>query len=137
MAKISTKHIAEAIYHVAKGKSGGELDRALGSAVEMLSKSRLLSKAPEILGRLEEIQNKDLGIVSAEVTSRSILTKETLADIRKTLKARYNASDITLKTHEDQSLIGGIKIEANGEIIDLSLRNKLSQLQSYLLHHHV
>ncbi len=137
MAKTSTKDIAKALYESTKDKSGVELERILASAVAFLAKGRLLSKTPEILAQFEKIRNKDLGVVSAKVTSKSPLTKNTLDEIKKTLKTRYQASDITLKTFEDPSLIGGIKIEANDELIDLSLKNKLSQLQAHLLNHYV
>ena len=60
-------------------------------------------------------------------------TKKTLDEIKKILKNRYEASDITLHAHEDLTLIGGVKIEANDEMIDLSLKNKVRQLQNHLL----
>ncbi len=133
MAKTSTKDIAKALYESTKDKSGVELSRLLENAVAFLAKNRLLGKSPEILEQLEKIRDKDLGIVSARVTSKNPLTKHTLDEIKKTLKTRYRASDITLHTSEDSSLIGGIKIEANDELIDLSLKNKLHQLQNHLL----
>ncbi len=137
MAKTSTKDIARALYESTKDKSGAELTRLLQNAVTFLAKNRLLSKSPEILEHLGKIRDKDLGIVSAKVTSKSPLAKHTLDEIKRTLKTRYHASDITLHASEDPSLIGGIKIEANDELIDLSLKNKLRQLQTHLLNHHV
>ncbi len=133
MAKTSTKDIAQALYESTKGKSGAELSRLLENAVALLAKSRLLGKSPEILEHLEKIRDKDLGIVSAKVTSRHPLARHTLDEIRRALKSRYRATDITLETHEDPSLIGGIKIEAKDELIDISLKNKLRQLQTHLI----
>ncbi len=133
MAKTSTKDIAKALYESTKDKSGAELTRLLENAVAFLAKNRFLSKSPEILEHLEKIRDKDLGIVSAKVTSKSPLAKHTLDEIKKTLKTRYRASDITLHTSIDLALIGGIKIEANDELIDLSLKHKLHQLQKHLL----
>ncbi|MDO8620075.1 MAG: ATP synthase F1 subunit delta [bacterium] len=133
MAKTSTKDIAKALYESTKDKSGAELTRLLENAVTFLAKNRLLGKSPEILEHLEKIRDKDLGIVSAKVISKNPLTKHTLDEIKKTLRTRYHASDITLHTSEDSSLIGGITIEANDELIDLSLKNKLHQLQAHLL----
>ena len=137
MAKISTKDVATAFYESAKSKSGADLERTMTNAVEFLNKHKLLSKASEILWHLEKIHNKDLGVVSATVTSKRPLAKKNLDEIKKILKNRYKALDITLHTHEDLSLIGGIKIEANDEMIDLSLKNKVRQLQNHLLHQHV
>lgn len=137
MAKLSTKDIAKALYESTKDKSGVELTRLLQNTVAFLAKNRLLGKSPEILEHLEKIRDKDLGIVSAKVTSKNPLAKHTLDEIKKTLKTRYRASDITLHTSIDLALIAGFKIEANDELIDLSLKNKLRQLQVHLLNHHV
>jgi len=133
MAKISTKDVARAFYESTKNKSGPEVERTITNAVEFLTKNKLLSKATEILEHLEKIRDKDLGVVSATVTSKRPLPKKTLDEIKKILKNRYEASDITLHAHEDLTLIGGVKIEANDEMIDLSLKNKVRQLQNHLL----
>lgn len=133
MAKLSTKNVAEAIYASVKDKTGAERERALELSVEFLAKKNLLGKAPEILKHLERIKNEDLGIVSAKVTSSSPLTKYTEDEVKHALKKRYKAEDVILELQEDKTLIGGVKIEANDEIIDLSFKNKLNQLQNYLL----
>ena len=133
--KLSPKTISQAIYASVKDKSGTERERALELSVEFLAKKNLLSKAPEILKHLEQVKNQDLGIVSAKVTSNSPLTKYTADEVRHALKKRYKAEDVIVELQEDKKLIGGIKIEANDEVIDLSFKNKLSQLQNHLLTH--
>lgn len=133
--KLSPKHIAQAIYASAKDKTGAERDRALELSVEFLARKNLLGKAPEILKHLERVKNQDLKIVSAAVTSRTPLTKYAEDEVKHALKKRYKAEDIILELQEDKSLLGGIKIEANDEVIDLSFKNKLNQLQNHLLTH--
>ena len=133
--KLSTKHIAAAIYTSAKDKSGAERERALELSVEFLAKKNLLGKAPEILKHLERIKNEDLRIVSAKVTSSTPLTKYTEDEVKHALKKRYEAEDVILELQEDKTLVGGVKIEANDEVIDLSFKNKLNQLQNHLLNH--
>ncbi len=133
MIKISTKYIAQAIYASAKGKSGSELERALANSVEFLAKKNLLSKAPEILNLLEQTANADQNIVSAKIKSKLKLSEQKKDSLRQSLINRYKAKDLKLKLEEDPSLLGGIRIEAEGEVIDLSLKNKLHQLQTYLI----
>ena len=133
MAKISTKNIANAIYASAKDKKGEELSLALCNAVEFLSKKNMLSKAPEILKHLEQIRNADLNIVEAKVLSETPLAKQTADELEIALKKRYKANDVILQLKEDETLLGGIRIEARDEVIDLSLKHKLNQLQNYLL----
>ncbi len=135
MAKISTKQIAEAIYATTKNKSGVELERALANAVQFLAKKNLLSKAPEILSRMEHISDTDHGITRARVSSKSPLTKKVTEKIESMLKKRYKAKEAVLDFKEDNTLIGGMRIETEEEVIDLSLKDKLNQLQNYLLTH--
>ncbi|MBI2476441.1 MAG: ATP synthase F1 subunit delta [Candidatus Taylorbacteria bacterium] len=133
MAKISTKNVAQAIYISAKDKNGAELEHTLGNVVEFLAKKNLLGKAPEILKRLEEIHNAREHIVRAKVSSKSELGKHAADELKRALKHRYKAEEIILDLSEDKTLLGGLKIEAKDEVIDLSLKNKLQQLQTHLL----
>ena len=133
MTKISTSKIAEAVYLSLKNKKGEELERALQNAVDFLAKKNLLSKTPEILKYLEQVQNADLEILSAKVLSKTPLTKQSADELKMALKKRYKAEDVILKLEEDQSLVDGIRIETQDEVIDLSLKNKLNQLQNHLL----
>ena len=132
--KISTKHIAEAIYAATKDKSGMELEQTLANAVLFLAKKNLLSKAPEILKHLKQVEHAEQNIVTAKVLSKEKLPKHTRDEIEHALKKRYKATEVLLDTEEDHSLIGGIRIEAKDEVIDLSLKNHLKQLQNYLLY---
>ena len=133
MVKISTKNIAEAIFLATKDKSGKELEDSLLNVVEFLAKKNLLAKAPEILKHLDHVVHREAKIVHAKVSSRNELTRKTVDELKHALKHRYKAEDIVLDLSEDKSLLGGIRIEAKDEVIDLSLRNKLNQLQNHLL----
>lgn len=130
---ISTKHIAQAIYQSAKNKSGTELDSALKQSVEFLAKKNLLSKAPEILNQIARIEDTEQNILRAKVSSKKPLTKVTEEKVLHMLKARYKTKTPIIEWKEDQTLLGGVKIEAGDEILDLSLKNRLKQLQNHLL----
>lgn len=135
MATLSTKHIAQAIYESAKNKSGAELESALANVVVFLAKKNLLSKTSEILKHLEHAQDTDQHILRAKILSKTPLSKDITDKLTETLKKKYAVRDVILKPKEDLSLIGGIRIETNDEVIDLSLKNKLNQLQTHLLTH--
>ena len=132
MSKISAKNVALAIYAAAKGKSGKELEHTIKNSVEFLARKNLLSRSPEILENLETVENDDQNIVRAKVATPRKLSKHTADEVGSALKKRYKA-DIVLDLTEDPSLLGGIRIEARDEVIDLSLKNKVAQLQNYLL----
>lgn len=129
----STKNLAEAIYQNAKGKNGAELSATLANAVEFMDKHQLLGKSKEILSQLEKIIDKDEKVLRAKVTSSTVLSKKMLEELEENLKKRYKAKDVEIDTKEDSNLINGLKIEANDEIIDLTLRARLHQLQTHLI----
>lgn len=129
----STKTLAEAIYQSAKGKNGTELSNALGNVVEFMQKNQLIGKSKELLSHLERIIDKDEKIVRAKVESSTILSKKTLDELTDNLRKRYKAETIEIDNIENRNLINGIKIIVNDEIIDLTLQNRLHQLQTYLI----
>ena len=129
----SIKIIAEAIYESAKGKHGAELTHVLTNTVEFMDKNQLLGKSKEILLELERIIDKDEKIVRAKVRSAEVLPKKMIEELEENLKKRYKAKTVQIDQGEDKSLISGIKIEVNDEVIDLSLSHRLHQLQNYLI----
>ncbi len=133
MAKISTKQVAEAIYASVKDKSGTGMEHALKNAVEFLAKKNLLSKSSEILKYIERFSDKDHNIVRARVSSRNPLSKIATETVENLLKKRHKAKDAVLEWKEDKTVIRGMIIETEEEILDLSMKNRLNQLQTYLI----
>lgn len=129
----STKTVAEAIYETTKGKSGTELADALANTVEFMDKNQLLGKGKEILEQLEKIIDKDEKVVRAKVKSADVLSKKMIQELEENLKKRYKAKTIEIDEVIDASLINGLKIEVNDEVIDLTLQARLHQLQTYLI----
>ena len=133
MAKILTKNIALSIHDMTRDKSGGELNNALENIVKYLAQKRMLSKWPEILKKLEEIMDKEEGIARAKISYKNIPTKKITDQIEELLKKRYKVKTIETEIVENKEILGGVKIEVGDEIIDLTLKNKLHQLQNYLI----
>ncbi len=133
MATISTNQIANAIYLSSKGKSGRELDEVLVNATQMIANKKLMSRSKDILKKLEEIQDADEGIAKVKIISAEKLHKTIKDELEESLKKRYKAKDLILETEEDKSLLGGVRIEKGDEVIDLTLKNKIKQLQEHLI----
>ena len=133
MSKISTKNIARAIHESTKGKTDGALNKATVDVVEYLAKKRLIGRAPDILRNLEEIINEEEGIIQANITYKKIPAKRISEEIEEKLKKRYRAKKIESTINENIEMLGGVKIEVGDEVIDLTLRNKINQLQNYLI----
>lgn len=130
MASISNNNIAHAIYLASKGHDKNDLPSRV---VKFLAKKRLLSRAPDILVRLNKIINEDEGIVVAKVTSAKKIDETTNKKILETLVSRYKAKEVRLMEINDEKLLGGFKVEVDDEIIDLTIKNKIEKLQEYLI----
>ena len=133
MANISTKNIAQALYEATYEKSGKELEEVISGAMKFLSEKRLLGKSKEILNNLEILIDKREGITRAVVTSKEKLRKSERDEIEELLRKRYKVKDVLMSEVEDKNILGGIKIEVGDEVVDLSLRSSMNQLQNYLL----
>ncbi len=132
MTAISNKGIAEAIYGMSKGKSNSEQVDISKKIVVFLSRRRLLSKAPEILSQLRKIINQDEGRIVAKVSSVDKLDTKTKTHLESSLKKRYSAKEVVFTESLDKSLLGGVRVEVNNEVIDLSIKNKIGKLQEHL-----
>ena len=132
MATISNNDIAHAIYATSRGKSGLELANIMKNTVKFLSRRRLLSKSKDILSNLNKIINQNNGILEVKVWSKDKLASGIKEDLTQFLKKRYKEKDFIFVESLDEKLLGGVKIEAKNELIDLTLKNKIYKLQKHL-----
>ncbi len=132
MAKISIKNLAQAIYESTKGKEGLALDSIIEKSGRFVRDRNLLGKKEEILNAVEDIINKENGIVKAKVGAGGKLKSGISKEIEESIKKRYKAKEVHMEITEDKNFIGGIKIEVGDEVLDATLLNKVHQLQNYL-----
>jgi F-type H+-transporting ATPase subunit delta len=130
MTAISNNNIAEAIYLAAKDSK--EEVQFFKKVVHFLVRKRLLSKSKEILLHLNKIINDVEGKIMVKVSSQRKLNENSKKEIIQVLSRRYGEKNIILEEKLDEKLLGGFKIEAKDEIIDLTIKNKLGKLQEYL-----
>jgi F-type H+-transporting ATPase subunit delta len=130
MTAISNNSIAEAIYLASKdSKDEGQF---FHKVVQFLARKRLLSKWKDILAHLNNIINEEEGRIAVKVSSQRKLNESTKKEIIQSLSKRYGNKTITLDEKLDEKLLGGLKLEVNDEVIDLTIKNKLGKLQEYL-----
>ena len=132
MALISNNDIARSIYLMSKDKSQSERVVLSEKVVKFLSRRRLLSKSGDILSRLQKIVNEDEGRIVAKVSSIEKLSHARKTNLEHDLKKRYFAKHVILEENINTELIGGIKVEVNDEVIDLSIKNRIQKLQEHL-----
>jgi len=132
MATMSNNDIAHAIYLSSKDKTSAEQALIFPKITQFLFRRRLMSQAPDILSRLDKIINESKGVVVVKISSKDKLHENTKREISHILKQKYSAKEIHLIESLDEKLLGGFKIEVNDEVIDLTIKNKISKLQEYL-----
>ena len=132
MTVISNNDIARSIYLMSKDKSGSERVELSKKIVKFLSRRRLLSKAPDILSRLNKLVNKEEERIVAKVSSAEKLSHTRKTNLEHALKKRYSAKHVILEESINTNLIGGVKVEVNDEVMDLSIKNRLEKLQEHL-----
>jgi F-type H+-transporting ATPase subunit delta len=133
MTTISNNDIARAIYLISKDASKAEQIDLFKKIARFLFRKRLFSKVPDILSRLKKIINKEDGRLEVKVSSVEALSHQTKTHLEQILKKRYSVKDVVLIQNIDSRLLGGLKIEVDDEVIDLSVKNKIKKLKEYLI----
>lgn len=82
----------------------------------------------EICRRVHTLLDDRRGISRAIVTSARVLSQAQQAAAQKALSTRYGKT-VEIQFETDPSLLGGLKLECNGELIDGSIKNRLVRLQ--------
>ncbi|MFZ9813566.1 MAG: ATP synthase F1 subunit delta, partial [Burkholderiaceae bacterium] len=86
----------------------------------------------EIYHKYSELESSAAHELSACVESAFELTQAQSASISQLLKSKYG-SDIKLSVTVNPELIGGVRISVGDEVIDASVREKLSKMTAALL----
>lgn len=133
MATIYINNLARAIYESSKNKDVKDLDVISQKAIKLILKKHLMSKSKEILIKLEKLVDKNEEIVRVRVSSRAQLEKEIINEIEDFIKKRYKAKNTVLEFKIDTKLLGGIKLEVEDEVIDMTLKNKVNRLKEFLI----
>jgi len=133
MVTLSNNDIAEAIYLSTKDKKGNELGDTTKKIVEFLKNRGLISKSREILEKLDNIINKDINRIVVKVYTKEKLRDKLKIELITYLKERLKAREIILEEKQDEKLLGGLRLEINNEIIDLTVKKKILKLKEYLI----
>jgi F-type H+-transporting ATPase subunit delta len=85
----------------------------------------------DISKNFKELVAKEKNLKNITVASSYRIDKEQLKQIEAALEKRMKA-EVSVVTEIDKSLIGGLKISYDDQVIDLSIKNKLEKLKTQL-----
>lgn len=108
-------------------KSGAQA--LTGNFLRLLAKNRRLFALPEMIEAFLSILATRRGEVQAKVTAAHPLSDDQVARLEASLREVAGAK-VSLETHVDQSLLGGLVVQLGSRMYDSSLRTKLQRLQS-------
>jgi F-type H+-transporting ATPase subunit delta len=100
----------------------------VGNFVKVVARNGRLFALPEIIKAFRERAADARGEVTADVTSATPLTASQLTTLASTLKAKIGKA-VTLNQHVDPSLIGGLVVKVGSQMIDSSLKTKLTAMK--------
>lgn len=100
----------------------------VGNFVRVVARNGRLFALPAIIAAFKERAAGHRGEVAADVTSAVPLTATQVATLADTLKAKIGKS-VTLNQHVDPSLIGGLVVKVGSQMIDSSLKTKLTAMK--------
>ena len=112
-------------------KAGAHL--LLRNTLALLSDRRRLRSLPDIAEAFDRLSERRSGKVRAEVVSATKLSEDYYAQLQKTLE-QATGKKVVLVRREDPTLIGGVVTTVSGRVFDGSIRNRLRELRSRLLH---
>ena len=85
----------------------------------------------DISKNFKELVAKEKNLKNITVASSYRIDKDQLNQTEEALKKRMKA-EVSIATEIDKSLIGGLKISYDDQVIDLSIKNKLEKLKTQL-----
>jgi F-type H+-transporting ATPase subunit delta len=121
---ISKEVRAETIIKIA---TEAKLNDVTVSMLSVLAYNNRLSLLPLVLQSAKSMINDITGLSDAKVTSAVILEEPQIEEIRAQLKKKLG-HDVTLETHVDPSIIGGLVVRVGSMMVDDSVKTKLDRM---------
>lgn len=110
----------------------GDLDAEAQSLLHLLIANDRLLLLPEIDTMFEALKNEREGVIDAQIATAFEFQDGQLASLVTDLEKRFGCKINPLVT-VDKNLIGGVRVVVGDEVIDGSVRAKLTAMQTGLL----
>jgi F-type H+-transporting ATPase subunit delta len=96
--------------------------------LKLIAKNGRLFALDVVIATFRDLAAKARGEVTADVTSAAPLSGEQVAALSATLKSKLGKT-VTLNQFVDPSLIGGLQVKVGSQMIDSSLKTKLTAMK--------
>ena len=103
----------------------------VSNTLALMASKRRLFVLPALVAQLRALIAEEKGEVTAEVISAKAITKTQTDKLAKAIKSRIG-KDVKIDATVDESLIGGLVVKVGSQMIDTSIRSKLSSLSNVM-----
>ena len=110
---------------------GGKIPRMLLAVLRMMVSRGHIAALDGVVREYEALCRHFHGESAAEVTSAVPLKEAEMVELRSKLEKKLGRS-VILHCTVDPGLIGGIRVEVDGRVIDGSIRNKLEEIKEVM-----
>lgn len=117
---------AKAVFAVAEELG---VDATTKNFLGVLAENRRLAQLPAIIRAFRSLAAQYRGERTAEVTSAHPLTEAQVAELRQQLRQRVGR-DVAIDLSVDPALLGGLVVRIGAQMIDSSIRTRLTALAS-------
>jgi F-type H+-transporting ATPase subunit delta len=122
---------AERVAQLIAAVCGDRLGPEARNFLLVLAENKRFAVLPEIARLFEELKTAQEGVLDARISTAYELTTEQLAAVVAKLEAKLGKK-VTASQTIDPELIGGVVIQVGDEVLDASVRGRISDLAATL-----
>ena len=126
MLSFTPQQIAQALYESLKDSR--DRSETMDGFMKWLKQSGLWSSRASIISAFDSIEKKNQGIKHVRVVTARELDTDQQGKILATLKKNLDTDSIEAEWEVNDSLIGGIRLEFEGKVLDASLSTQVNKL---------
>lgn len=131
--KVASAQYAKALYEATKNKKHQEIDESVLNFVKTLAGSNQLRLKNDIIKKFSEVFNQENNIIEAEIISREKLSGALINKLIKFLKDKYQVKEVVVNNKIEESVVSGVIIKVNDEVLDGSVSRQLAELRNVLV----
>lgn len=126
MLSFTPQQIAQALLESIKESK--DSSKTMDDFTKWLKESGLWSRRAQIISAFDSLEKQDQGIRQVRIISSRELDQDQKNTILSTLKKNLESDSIETAWDVDESLLGGIRLEFDGKVLDASLSNQVNKL---------
>ena len=130
--KFSARQYAQALSDSLNETENKDHEKILDNFVKVLAENNDLRLFEEISNEFHKLELAKKGIKQVEVVTAHPINKENEHEIIKELNKLVKI-DFEIKKRVDESIIGGVVIKVDDQMLDASVKNNLEQLKKEII----